>query len=100
MKIAAFKATCPFEIGDRIRDTSDRVHEITDVAAIHYVRTGKVEFRVELDHSGMFVCIERAEHSKRQEAPYKKDSALEMIVDKETDAIFAEFREFIAKRLG
>lgn len=58
MITAQFNAFCPFEIGDRIRDTTGRVHEITDIACVHYVRTGKVEFRFELDHSGKYAPIE------------------------------------------
>jgi hypothetical protein len=55
---ARFNAFCTFEIGDRIRDTASRVHEITDIACVHYVRTGKVEFRFELDRSGTYAPIE------------------------------------------
>lgn len=53
-----FNAYCPFEIGDKIKDTAREVHTITDIACIHYVRTGKVEFRLELDHSGQYAPIE------------------------------------------
>lgn len=58
MITAQFSAFCPFEIGDRIRDITGQVHEITDIACVHYVRTGKVEFRFELDHSGKYAPIE------------------------------------------
>ena len=55
---AQFRAFCPFEIGDELRDTSGKVHTITDIACVHYVRTGKVEFRFELDRSGQYAPIE------------------------------------------
>ena len=55
---AQFNAFCPFEIGDKIRNTAGEVHTITDIACIHYVRTGKVEFRIELDCSGRYAPIE------------------------------------------
>lgn len=55
---AQFNAFCPFEIGDKIRDTTGGIYEITDIACVHYVRTGKVEFRFELNHSGKYAPIE------------------------------------------
>lgn len=58
MKVTQFNAFCPFEIGDEIRDTSGKVHTITDIACVHYVRAGKVEFRFELDRSGQYAPIE------------------------------------------
>lgn len=58
MITAQFNAYCPLEIGDKIRDTAGEVHTITDIACVHYVRTGKVEFRFELDRSGQYAPIE------------------------------------------
>jgi len=58
MKLAQFNAYCPFEIGDKIRDITGRVHEITDIACVHYVHNGMVEFRFELDKSGKYAPIE------------------------------------------
>ena len=55
---AQFSAFCPLEIGDKIRDTTGKLHTITDIACVHYVRTGKVEFRFELDRSGQYAPIE------------------------------------------
>lgn len=55
---AQFSAFCPLEIGDELRDTSGKVHTITDIACVHYVRTGKVEFRFELDRSGQYAPID------------------------------------------
>lgn len=98
MMKAQFNAFCPFEIGDKVRDTAGRVHEITDIAAIHYVRTGKVEFRYELDHSGTFVYIARADSKPRGESPYHK--AMIMHIADESSALPPEFREFIARRFG
>ena len=40
MITAQFNAYCPLEIGDKIRDTAGEVHTITDIACVHYVRTG------------------------------------------------------------
>lgn len=98
MKYAEINAFCPFEIGDKVRDTTGRVHEITDIAATHYVRTGKVDFCYELDHSGAFVYIARADSKPRGESPYHK--AMVMYVGDESSALPPEFREFIAKRFG
>ena len=58
MITAQFNAYCPLEIGDKIRDTAGEVHTITDIACVHYVRTGKIEFRFELDRSGQYAPIE------------------------------------------
>ena len=55
---AQFSAFCPLEIGDELRDTSGKVHTITDIACVHYVRAGKVEFRFELDRSGQYAPID------------------------------------------
>ena len=75
MKYAAFQAAYPFEIGDRIKtditremirpDTGERivvmegieVHTITDIACTHYLKTGMVVFKYELDHSGNYVKL-------------------------------------------
>ncbi len=65
MKFAAFKARCPYEIGDKIRvqnweDSAQLpggVHTITEIVCTHYVKAGKVEFLYELDNSGKLVYI-------------------------------------------
>lgn len=55
MQVAVFNAKCPFEIGDRIEDRrTGAVRTITDIACIHYIKTGKVEFRYELNGSGQY----------------------------------------------
>lgn len=78
MKMAAFSAICPVEIGDKVTfmNTESMAagklepgtvfvfsgapvqHTITDIATIHYVKTGKVIFTYELDNSGEYVHIQ------------------------------------------
>jgi hypothetical protein len=75
MKFAAFNATCPYEIGDKIQTyaasntPSDKqinimgvnlnleTHEITNIASIHLIKTGRVFFKYELDNSGTYVNL-------------------------------------------
>ena len=57
MKMAEFTATCPFEIGDKVRIGLTTIKTITDIAAIHYVKRNKVEFLYELDGNNQFVII-------------------------------------------
>lgn len=75
MQMAAFRATCPFEIGDKVMaervesiehtpcgwapHVSRSLATITDIAAVHYVKTGKVVFKYEFDNSGDYVEIEQ-----------------------------------------
>lgn len=54
---AKFTASCPFEIGDEIKGTDKKVHKITDIACVHYVRKGVVSFLFELDYSGQYIPI-------------------------------------------
>ena len=56
MKKAYFRAVCPFEIGDILR-TPNGAAEITDIAAIHYVKSGDVDFQYELNHSGRYIPL-------------------------------------------
>jgi hypothetical protein len=70
MKIAAFNAVCPYEIGDRVRmfkpvvingvvvDHESSEHTITDIQCIHSLKTGKVKFEAEFDNSGKYYAIE------------------------------------------
>ncbi len=59
MQIATFNAKCPVEIGDVIKDANTgRIATITDIACIHYVKTGTVEFRYELDGNGQYKRVE------------------------------------------
>ena len=73
MKLAAFNATCPFEIGDKIKSRRrvkpgeaetfrldpaavvEEVHTITDIVCVHSVKNGTVTFLYELDNSGKLV---------------------------------------------
>jgi hypothetical protein len=58
MKMTAFNATCPFEVGDRIRDAATGAQRtITDIACVHYVKSGRIDFLFELDNSGKFVAL-------------------------------------------
>lgn len=76
MKMTAFNAVCPLEIGDKIikvpgnpvavyvRPTPQpravimqqgaKTHVITDIAAVHYIRDRKIVFTYELDRSGRY----------------------------------------------
>lgn len=76
MKVTAFNATSPFEIGDKIKTRRratrgeieafrldpaavvEVVHTITDIVCVNYVRSGKTEFLYELDNSGGLVHVE------------------------------------------
>ena len=78
MKLAAFNATCPFEIGDKIKirreirgelakrfhlipaTVVEEVHTITDIVCVHSVKNGTVTFMYELDNNGKLVHIAAA----------------------------------------
>nr|DAR75934.1 MAG TPA: Mechanosensitive ion channel [Caudoviricetes sp.]DAX71050.1 MAG TPA: Mechanosensitive ion channel [Caudoviricetes sp.] len=51
MKKAGFVAVSPFEIGDRIQ-CGEKQAVITDILAIHSIKTGRVSFQYEFDNSG------------------------------------------------
>lgn len=86
MKMRAFNAVCPVEIGDVLYTRQDvagkiachiekachtsptptaywvgegiaKAQIITDIAAVHYVKSGKVDFLYELDNSGNYEPI-------------------------------------------
>lgn len=86
MKMRAFNAVCPVEIGDVLYTRQDvagkiachiekechtstpptaywvgegvaKAQIITDIAAVHYVKSGKVDFFYELDNSGNYEPI-------------------------------------------
>lgn len=81
MKMAAFKAVCPLEIGDTvaIRPTQKpgetatayyiptgapivltgavAIHQITDIATLHYLKKGEVQFLYEIDNSGKYMPL-------------------------------------------
>ena len=44
MKFAAFNARCPYELGDRITGTDGQGHTITDIVALHSMKTMTVRF--------------------------------------------------------
>lgn len=81
MKLVAFNATCPFEIGDKIKARKDitpymaalfnvtgafveEEYTITDIVCQHSVKTGEVIFLYELDNSGKLVAIAAAEERR------------------------------------
>ncbi len=67
MKLAAFQAWCPFEIGDTVPYQGDK-RRITDIACIHHVKDNTVEFMYELDGSGELVRLsDRKEAQKSEE---------------------------------
>ena len=71
MKMAAFNAVCPYEIGDKITVAmaiptakavngqifSAGIATITDIACTHYIKNGKIEFTYELDNSGQYAPL-------------------------------------------
>ena len=65
MKTVYFNARCPFEIGDKVilnkngNVDMDNIHTITDIAAIHKVRSGSVSFAYELDNSGQYITFKQ-----------------------------------------
>lgn len=56
MQQAGFCAVCPFEVGDRIQCGEKQV-VITDILAIHSVKTKRVIFKYEFDNSGVYQKI-------------------------------------------
>ncbi|KLU66339.1 hypothetical protein DEAC_c17380 [Desulfosporosinus acididurans] len=50
MQLAAFKAVCDIELGDKVRFASTIIAEVIDIRTLHYLRSGKVEFEFELSH--------------------------------------------------
>ena len=57
MKFAAFNARCPYELGDRITGTDGQGHTITDIVALHSMKTMTVRFVYELDGNGKLVDL-------------------------------------------
>ena len=55
MKFAAFNAICPFELGDKFQGEDGKEHTITDIVAMHSMKTMAVNFAYELDNSGKLV---------------------------------------------
>lgn len=55
MQVATFNAKCPVEIGDKVTLPGGQTAIITDIACVHYVKSGQIEFRYELDGSGQYL---------------------------------------------
>lgn len=84
MKLTAFNATCPFEIGDKIKirreirgelakrfplipaTVVEEVHTITDIVCQYSAQTGEAVFLYELDGCGPLVKIQEAPRRKRR----------------------------------
>lgn len=74
MKVAAFSAKCPYEIGDKIQVIKE-IHTggrkqymtepatITDIACTHYLKSGEVHFTYELDGSGAYIPFVTAQEA-------------------------------------
>ena len=60
----AFNARCPFEIGDKVVvDKAIGYVTITDIICIHFLKSGKIEFRYEFNESGNYVLLAIKEKS-------------------------------------
>ena len=118
MKFTAFNATCPFEIGDKIKSRRraklgeveafrldpaavvEEVHTITDIVCVHSVKNGTVTFMYELDNSGKLVHIVPAQRPKDRE-PQEEDREGEKKCRGETGSgclLPPEFVAFINRR--
>lgn len=74
MKVAAFSAKCPYEIGEKIQVIKE-IHiggrkqymkehaTITDIACTHYLKSGEVHFTYELDGSGAYIPFATAQEA-------------------------------------
>ncbi|MBE6012102.1 MAG: hypothetical protein E7234_06045 [Lachnospiraceae bacterium] len=69
MQMAMFQARCPYEIGDAVYVKKGQsvgktdafikdIRIITDIACVHFLKSGTVEFRYEFDGSGVYVTIQ------------------------------------------
>lgn len=92
MKLAAFNATCPFEIGDKIKirreirgelakrfhlipaTVVEEVHTITDIVCVHSVKNGTVTFMYELDNNGKLVHIAAAPRRNNGKPRHKAEA--------------------------
>ena len=54
------------KLGDKIRDEAGREHTITDIVALHSMKTMTVRFVYELDNSGKLVNL--VDGPQREEA--------------------------------
>lgn len=55
MKVAEFKARCPYEVGDKILFADHTLAVITDIMVTYSYRNKKAEFRYELNCNGQYV---------------------------------------------
>lgn len=76
MKFAAFNARCPYELGDRITGTDGQGHTITDIVALHSMKTMTVRFVYELDGSGKLVALIPEQQDGRERESLYRLSAL------------------------
>lgn len=117
MKFTAFNATCPFEIGDKIKtrklvreDMAARAHlspatvieeehTITDIVCEHSVKHGTVTFLYELDNSGKLVHIAAAPRPEQREAQ-TQSKGVTLIAEDESGPLPPGFVDFIKRRFG
>lgn len=115
MKLTAFNATCPFEIGDKIKirreirgelakrfplipaTVVEEVHTITDIVCVHSVKNGTVTFLYELDNSGKLVHIAATPHPEQREAATQSGGVM-LIAGDESGPLPPEFVDFIKRR--
>ncbi|WP_289026635.1 hypothetical protein [uncultured Flavonifractor sp.] len=115
MKLAAFNATCPFEIGDKIKSRRratpgeaeafrldpaavvEEEHTITDIVCEHSVKHGTVTFLYELDNSGKLVHIAAAPRPEQREAATQSGGVM-LIAGDESGPLPPEFVDFIKRR--
>ena len=57
MKVSSFTAKSKYEVGDIIATPDGKAMRITDICAMHYVKTGKIIFTYELNNSGRYVLL-------------------------------------------
>lgn len=118
MKLAAFNATCPFEIGDKIKirreirgelakrfhlipaTVVEEVHTITDIVCVHSVKNGTVTFMYELDNSGELVRVEMPTAPKAQEPRPAGRGETQNQTDTESGTLPPQFVGFIKRRFG
>lgn len=104
MKIAAFRAMCPYEIGDKIRTRQngrEEVHTITDIICTHYLKSNIVEFLFELDGSGKIVHfnLPPAFADQTNDPPAAAQEA-EVVSEDHPDPLPPGFVDFIKGRFG
>jgi len=59
MQTIMYKAKSPFEIGDKIRDrATGKIHTITDIGMVSYLKSGHIKFLYELNGSGRYVPLD------------------------------------------